>query len=468
MTKTRLKPSLTFIPSWQFNSSMNKVFLNVQKLSFMLISVFFLACENPTEIGYDFQGIDRAAASYTDTLSLVTSTVLSDSNVNGRSSYILTGNLNDPIFGSIKATAFFQPTLLKASFGDSSVPFTFLPNAIADSVRFRMINTGLITGDTLSKATFGIHRLKTAMNYSKNYNGEEGIDFEATPLTKFTINSATFKNKTFDTTLAYYVTLPISVAKEMLNLTAAERKTNSAFVNAFKGFAIVPENNAKAVYGFNTGEFASTTSTFSVYYHNANETNVLVYNFDLNGPRHSQILANRTGTPLAKLTKNANELNSTASNGKTYIQSSTGIGTKIDFGNINKLGTNIRISRATIEFIIDKTSISKQIPKIFFYIVGELDIKNQQVRDSNKRLSYLTPIGTDLSGNLGTYIDSTNTLTIDVTNYLQKITNKRQTPGSLLLMPANLTSDGNGILQNDQIRRTVFLKPKLKIFYTKF
>ena len=38
----------------------------------------------PIGMGYDFQGIDRAAASYTDTLSLVTSTVLSDSNVNGR------------------------------------------------------------------------------------------------------------------------------------------------------------------------------------------------------------------------------------------------------------------------------------------------------------------------------------------------------------------------------------------------
>ena len=445
---------------------MKKTFLNVQILTLALLSVFFLACENPTEIGYDFDGSASTKAYFSDTLTLAASTILADSNVNGKANYLMAGITEDPVLGKIKTSAFFQPSLVPGEDGVTLLPFKVLSTAIADSVELRLINFGLIFGDTVQRQTFYIHRLNASMNYSKNYNGDEGISYESTPLTRFIVNSRSFKNDTSNAPQAFYVKLPKSLAEELVKIDTTTGKTKEAFNAKFRGFAIVPDNGSKAIYTFNTGLLNSATCTFITYWHYPGETEVYSYNFDLNGPRHSQVIADRTGTPLANLTKANKEIKASLTGSKTYVQGGTGIGTKIDFSNIATYGENLNISKATLSFSLDQTTLNVLRPQVFNFVVSELDANNKQVRNSSNNLTYLTPLSISAEGTIAS-VDTTQTIYIDVTNFIQKLASKKGLYSSLLISPAAVTASGGGILSNDQIRRAVFLKPKLEIYYAK-
>lgn len=471
MTKTPLKHSLTFTRSWQIDYFMKKILIDLQKVSFLLITVLFFSCENPSEIGFDFDGNADATSVYSDTLNLDISTILSDSTVNGQSNYLLTGTINDPQFGNVNATAYFQPTLVVYATTSGTTAIDSLnvkANPIADSLRLRIVNSGLIFGDTLTRSFFNIYRLKSSMNYSKNYNGNESIQYEGESLARFGVNSRSFKNATYDSLRAVFVDLPKSIAQEILNAAPTAGGDNSKFNAAIKGFAIVSESTNKAVYSFTTGPFSGSTSTLIANWHYTGDTTKYVYQFDLNGPRHSYLDFNRGSTILSQLSKSKNELSSKLTNSVSYVQGGSGISTKINFANVKNLGTNVRVSKAVLEFNLKPETVNPLFPKIYNFVLAEVGANNQQSRNSSNSLIYLTPLGSDLSGVVYTLVDSTNTINLDITNFLQKLTNKTNTANALMLMPAVITTSGNGLIANDNLRRVVFTKPKLKIYYTKY
>jgi hypothetical protein len=450
---------------------MKKILIDLQKLSFLLITVLFFSCENPSEIGFDFDGNADATSIYSDTLSLNISTILADSTVNGKSNFILTGVLNDPVFGIVTAESYFQPSLVMyatASGSTATDTLTVNANPIADSLQLRIVTNGLIYGDTLSRSFFNIYRLKKPMNFSKNYNGTENVEYEGASLARFGLTSKSFKNTTFDSLKAVFIDLPKSIAQEILNAAPVTGADNSKFSAAIKGFAIVPESSNKAIYSFTTGPLGGNTSTLIANWHYLGDTTNHLYQFDLNGPRHSYLSFNRASGVLSQLSKTKNELSSKLTNNLSFVQGGSGISTKINFDNLKNLGANIRVSKAILEFSLKAESINPVHPRIFNFVLAELGLNNQQSRNTSNLLTYLTPIGNDLSGVVYTLVDSTNTVNLDVTNYLQKITNKTIASNGLMIMPSVTTTSGNGILANDHLKRVVFAKPKLKIYYTKF
>jgi Domain of unknown function (DUF4270) len=452
--------------SWPFNVQMKRMKFFYSTIIAICVFGGLLSCENPNEIGFDLNNEISGKPIYSDTLGLDVSTVLSDSTVNGAANYIMAGFSEDPVFGTAKATAYFQPTL---KYRAANVIDTFKvkgTNPVADSIRLRIIHTGLLFGDSLAKATFGFYRLKNSMKTS-NYDVKESIETEATPLLKFTLTPNSFRNKTRDTLLAYYLTLPKSIANEIIAAATANPTDNGKFISQFKGFAIVPESNAKSLYTFLTGPFGSTTSTLVTYWHTQGDDALKFYEFDLNGPRHSNVVFNRSSTKLSDLTNLKPELPINKTNTLCYVQGGSGMSTKVNFTNLSKLGANVKVSRAVLEFIAPKQYNNLQFAKIYSYAIAEADSRNQHIRNAAKQLTYVTPIGTDLSSGLQKLVDSSNTVSVDLTNLVQKIVNKKQYNTSILLLPAVPTVDGNSVLSNDNLRRMVFLKPKLKIYYTK-
>ncbi len=433
-----------------------------------MFSVLIFSCENPGDIGFDLDGNLNGTSVYTDTLSLDVSTVLADSTVNGKSNYLLFGNVEDPVFGSIKATAFFQPTLPASTNMTGVVYYDTLkvkPNPIADSLRLRLINFGLIYGDTISKNFFSIHRLKSSMDFNKRYNAEDKIEYEPNSLATFGVTVRSFKNDSVP--LPVYVNLPKEITQEILNAANGINGDNNKLVTTIRGFAIVPQSSNKSVYTILTGPLNKNTCTLVADWHYEGDTTKYFYNFDLNGPRHSSFEFDRKGTSLATLSKNNNEIGANTTNNFSYIQGGSGISTKINFKNINRLGSNLRVSKAVLEFKTESNSINGLFPRIFSYVLAETGTNNQQLRNSSNAATYLTPLGNDLSG-VPFSLDSSQTVSLDVTNYLQKLTNKKGLSSSLILMPAALLSTGNGVLANDHLRRMVFTKPKLKLYYSNY
>jgi hypothetical protein len=468
MTKIPQKPSLTFTQSWLIDYFMKKMFFDLQKIAILLFSVLIFSCENPGEIGFDLDQNLNGTSVYTDTLGLDVSTVLADSTVNGKSNYLLFGNVEDPVFGSVKATAFFQPTFPGNTNMNGAVYYDTLKvksNPIADSLRLRLINFGLIYGDTLSKNFFSIHRLKTSMDYNKRYNAEDKIEYESNSIATFGVTIISFKNDSVP--LPVYINLPKEITQEILDAASALNGNNNKLVSTIRGFAIVPQSSNKSVYTILTGPLDKNTCTLVANWHYEGDTTKYFYNFDLNGPRHSSFEFNRTGSSLATLSKNNNEVGADKTNNLSYIQGGSGISTKINFKNIAKLGSNLRVSKAVLEFKTESKSINNLFPKVFSYVLAETGTNNQQLRNSSNVATYLTPLGNDLSG-VPFSLDSSQTISLDITNYLQKLTNKKGSSSSLILMPAALLSTGNGILANDHLRRMVFTKPKLKLYYSNY
>jgi Domain of unknown function (DUF4270) len=448
--------------SWPFKVQMKrmKFFYN----TIIAICVFggLVSCENPNEIGFDLNNEIGGKAIYSDTLSLDVSTVLSDSAVNGAANYIMAGGAMDPVFGSAKASSYFQPTL---KYRAENIIDTFKlrgTNPIVDSIRLRIVHSGLLFGDTLSKTQFGLYRLKSSMRTS-NYDAKESIETEATPLLKFIVTPNAFRNLTRD----YYITLPKTLGDEILAAATANPTDNKKFISQFKGLAIIPDANASTLYTFLTGPYGISTSTLITYWHTQGDAALKFYEFDLNGPRHSNVKFDRAGSKLSGLTANTPELAINKSNTLCYVQGGSGMSAKVNFSNLSKLGTNIKVSRAVLEFTGPKEFNSIFFPKIFNFAIAEADTRNQHLRNGAKQLTYITPIGTDLTSGLQKLVDSTNVVSADLTNLVQRIVNKKQYNTSILLLPAVPTVDGNSILSNDNLRRMVFLKPKLKIYYTK-
>jgi hypothetical protein len=470
MTKTPLKHSLTFTRSWQIDYFMKKILIDLQKLSLVLLTVLFFSCENPSDIGFDFNGNANATAVFTDTLSLDVSTIISDSAVNGKSSYILAGMVNDPVFGLIKASSYFQPSLVTyvTRTGTTALDtFRVKANPIADSLRLRIVNSGLTYGDTVTRSFYNIYRLKSPMNYTKNYNGNESLAYEEVSLARFGINSKSFVSES-NTKIAVFINLPKNIAQEILNAAPTAGAENSKFSAAIRGFAIVPEGTNKAVYSFITGPLSASTSTLVANWHYEGDTTKYNYAFDLNGPRHSSIDFDRSGSVLSELSKSKNEISTKLTGNTSFVQGGSGISTKIDFTKVKNLGSNIRVSKAILEFKLKSESINALHPKVMNYVLAEVGAKNQQTRNSSNSLNYLTPLGSDLAGVVYSLVDSTNTINMDITNFLQKFTNKISGSNSLMIMPAAVIASGSGLLAGDNLRRSVFLKPKLKIYYTKY
>lgn len=467
MTQTSQRPTTIFTPNWLINSMFNNI-LKVRNVAIVLLSAFFFACDDPKDIGFDLSNSGNITPYYSDTLKVTTSTVLSDSAINANQNYVLTGNVQDPVFGGVKAKAYVQPALTTYSdqlTGQLKIAeFTKKDNTVADSILLWLSNTsGLCIGDTLPQTEYSIHRLKKSLTPGKYYNFNEAAEYESTPILSFSVNLATFKNKTGDSTRNYKVKLPMEIANELLALANTDAgKDRDKFNEAFKGFAIVPSANAKAVYGFNVG---AGMSTIGLYYHAAGETTSTAYFFDFSGPRYSGIDFNRAGTKLADLKKGSDEISSDKTGGMTYIQSSSGIGTKIKLDGLKSLTGNYTVNKATLEFKLDSSQVHKLYPFNFYYTLSELDSRNQQKRVSNLP-TYLTTTGSGFAGNAA-LMDSTYTVTFDITYFVHGLSQNKAKDNSLLILPAGLTANQTALISNDNLRRSVLRKPKLKLYYSK-
>ncbi len=448
----------------------NSIF-KVRNAAVLLLSAFFFACDDPKDIGYELPDSGSITPYYTDTLGVLTSTVLADSAINANQNYVLTGLATDPVFGKVKANAYLQPSLgevLNQYTGVYSViPLEKKENAVVDSIKLRLAHTGIYLGDTLSKTEFSVFRLKKPLTWGKYYNFNENMEYESTPVVTFSVNISDFKNAAGDTTKVHFIHLPKAVGEELLAIAGTDASKDKAkFNEAFRGFAVVPSSGAKAVYGFNVGPLNTGICSLDLYYRTPAETASTVYYFEFNGPRYSYLQFDRSATKLAGLKNGGDEIVSSLTNGQTFIQGGSGIATKITLSGLKNLGTKYQVNKASLEFKLDSTVFNKLYSNNFYFALSEVDSRNQQKRINN-RPSYLTISGTGLGGSPGIMIDSSKTVTFDITYFVHSLSLDKTKDQSLLILPAGLSASQTALISNDNLKRSVLNKPKLKLYYSK-
>lgn len=447
----------------------------------LALSIGFLAysCHFPTDIGF---GTDNGThtAFFTDTLSLGYSTVLADSAVNGNSNLVLVGNADDPVFGKVNAVAYFQPSFSPVFNLDGSYAtdtkgkiifdtLQFPENAVLDSLTLRLYSNEIGYGNTDKIAKYTVHRLKNIIPADKRYDMSQTQEYEETPLAEFEYSFASMRDLATGRLKVKTINLPLSLARELILTGLEANGDNEAFIKKFKGFAIVPDPANEALYGFTTGylDITGASSSLIHYWHMPEDTTASLNILNINGPRHSSLKIDRKTSVLSHLSHQNNELKADQTNNRFYLQTGTGLATKIDLSGIRNLG-DIKIDKAVLEFRADPGTVNSAFNTPKNFALAETGSNNQQKRNDKNQLLYIQNGVDEIVGSNYSLVDSSNYLNLDITKYLQKQMFKSDLNKQLLLLPTTpISGSTSSILTNDNISRIVFMKPRLLLYYNK-
>lgn len=291
-----------------------------------LIILCAAGCEK-TAIQYGEQYVDNGVTNIilVDSISPVVSTIYKDSVITSQTGGLQVGNYNDAYFGKTSAKSFLQ--LAPPALED------LLLNAQYDSLSLLMKSNGKYYGDSTLPITISVNQLSQEIQFAENqtyFYNTSSFPVNSTPLGTATMQLRPLAGDT--------ARVRLSDAKgaelfDMIRNKSVLLTDNVQFTDYIKGLQISSSSNNN-IFGFKDSVIVR------LYYH---ETDIArtdkYFDFTLyNKPlQFNNIIADRTGTPLAALNTQNNELSSAASSNIGYMQSATGIYVKVSFPTIRKL-----------------------------------------------------------------------------------------------------------------------------------
>jgi hypothetical protein len=129
----------------------------------LFFAVSIASCGTDTDtgefvVGSDYLSINNKVV-LIDTMTVEMSTINFDSLVTSSQSRILVGNYDDPIFGKIKSSSYFQLSTDTYSLCTAGGSDTDATNYVLDSISMILRYDNYYYGDTTKAQTFNIHRL---------------------------------------------------------------------------------------------------------------------------------------------------------------------------------------------------------------------------------------------------------------------------------------------------------------------
>ena len=246
-----------------------------------------------------------------DTITVQSATVLTDTFTTYSDSNVLTGRWVDVNTGQTQAKGF-------TSIGYTAHSLATQTNLVYDSLVL-VLPIGFAYGDTTSRFTLNVHRLNDLFK-TRAYSNQSAIDYEAKPFLSQTVTAGPYTNNG-----QYRLRLPAATQQEFVNqLTSRTIESQEALDGYLKGFAIVAAPATNVLIGLNV---TATDAGLTLYYHT---TDLIPVNAQLVFPlrtqdaqvqttRFSQVLTNRSGTPLANLVSRTDAIDGTKTNNQTFV-----------------------------------------------------------------------------------------------------------------------------------------------------
>jgi Domain of unknown function (DUF4270) len=438
----------------------------ITRIIFLLpvLAIFFLAgCQKPSiNFGNSFTNANATNIIVVDTLSADLSTVLVDSFPTSGSGSLLIGRYKDSALGKITAGSFLEvappfnlPTISNLA-GYDSLVLIIRPNKT-------------FYGDTTQKQRYIVSQLTSIIQLPLTqsvFNNISSIAYDPVPLGSSDVTIS--PGLPFTSQLArdsLKIRLSDTRGKEIFGMLLDKSDTvrnSNSFLAYFKGLYISPDSNSLGgVYGFRDSVI------MRLYYH---EPGVFISNkfvdFLINNKSHqfNHIWFDRSGTALAALNGSNREIPSTATNNVSYIQSITGVETKIKFPTIWKLPQLPDYLSVLKAVLIVKPVLGSYSPS--FALPAQLQL---YTTDQNNFIGF--PIAN--SGNLVTdYIYGANTAyTFDLTSYIRQqiplgaLVNSQTGLMLVIPSPANNTTFNRAIIGDKFNKKTNIV---LKIYYASF
>lgn len=366
----------------------------IGQLTLLAVALFFLSCEDETSIlgfknpneKFDIRYVDIPITSSTLLIDSVRSSNNFTSNDFNR---LLVGHYIDPVFGEITSSSYFQ-----------YVPSNKInvDEKHLDTISYVYDSASLFLGfdyyaygsDGNTSQTINIHELTEVLNSSYNVSVNGSVGGQQKPVetiykqvndyyTKSNINykaevlaTATFDvdledwnfdlNSSSKATRYLEMDLPEEFAYRIYDRALDGDSTftwQNIFTKDFPGLAIVPVDGDK-IYGFSPSD---DSTVIRIHYHSIRKKNgttkdTLTLSMSLNRIGYNKIVADRTGSELASL----NSFYSPSEDGSTrYIQSGTGVVTKLDFSKfLDFVDTIDRIAINSAELKISNINIPSE------------------------------------------------------------------------------------------------------------
>ena len=417
------------------------------------VAIIVSCNKEPDLIGLDLlpEG-DRLNMSFTDTSTIMAYSVREDALRTENLSSNLLGYLNDPVFGSTKASFYSQYRLPTNN-------FSFGDNPVADSIVFTLVYNG-VYGDSLTQHTVQVFELADTLSTYDQYYAYSTMPVLPTPIGEATFVPNLKEADSVDGQAVkphLRVTLTQEFANRLISADTLTLSSNKYFGEVFKGLFIdaapIASGSPGSILHFN---LLDEMSRVTLYYHNDEDTAASI-KFLINSSSHR--FNNYDHYDYASA---APELlqqfagDTTTSHDRVYLQSMGGSKVKLKMPWLDNIpqNANIAVNEALLIFTDNE-------PEGVFKSPGLLALR--ALSDTG---SYLVMPDENISASYfgGRYINSKE-YQFRITKYIQDRMMYPDLPdnGLMLLIPGgSLTS--NRLILNGPAHPTD--RMKLVIYYT--
>jgi len=364
-----------------------------------------------------------------DTVTVGVSTVLLDSIPTSNTGVLLVGGNSDVALGLLSSEGYLQVGLNAAWEPSEKARF--------DSLVLIAKYSGYVYGDTTKPQTYSVNRItgdfKTYTipqfwidegQYSALYKDYSLYNTSTVRSTDTPLGSKTVRARPHSKD-SLVVRLDDQLGEEWLHLAqtkAASFTTLSSFIEYFKGIAISNTSDQQhCVLGFAT-DSVKLRLYYSEYSNDVLKQKSQEFPFSSGLFNYSKIASNRSGSVLENLTRDNKQLPAAVTNGESFVQSGTGIVTKLSFPSVRKLidlKTLLIVNQAQliIEPVKDTYSDDYPLPgKLTLYLT---DKSNLPIRQLNA--DYSTDTGQSASITFDEEFDTNSGYVFSITQYVQNL-----------------------------------------------
>jgi len=313
------------------------------------LALLLFACEDPGTIGIETEGDNLNFRVFYKKFVLPATLIQSDSILTSSSGSLLVGRQSDANFGEIIATSYSEVWLNTAAIVD--------PSSVYDSLILQFKYDYVYGEDIESFNNVKVYQLEETLVRLDPYYSFSSLEFSDEPIGETTFQYITetiddSQTVRFDTTLR--IPLSDALGQEWMDKMLDENDTtfdsNFNFIDYFNGIALRAGDSYETISGFN---IIDARTTLNLFYHFTNadsEIDNRNISFSLDNAGHfHQLEVDRSGSPISEVTEFNTEY--TASNNMLYVQSGTGLVTKIDFSEFRNFTDTIEaliINRADL------------------------------------------------------------------------------------------------------------------------
>lgn len=321
-------------------------------ISIVVFLSFFASCseENTTnyEVGGDFIDSD-VVIRVVDSFSIKASTFKQEDVITSSTGRMLLGSLKDNVLGDITAQTYFQLTANSTNFISSSGIHVVTDEAKFDSIAFILNTDTYYEGDTTKIQTYKLHEILTEVEPLDDnlvFFNTDVLDYNSNEI----LGEITFTPKPQKTSDSLYIPMSDTFGNRIFDAIKNEEiESANDFINEFEGLTIVPEKNNSNIIGFNVQATESITDNayMRLYYTEEDIDDQQYIDFFISPtvtvgkPRQfNSIYLDPTNlapelSPI--ITDSETTISSKETQNLTYVQSGSGVSTRIDMQSIKKL-----------------------------------------------------------------------------------------------------------------------------------